>query len=103
MLNSSLIDDLMIHSELDLLIDDLMIYLELDKLLEDTPIPMVAHHAAKLSGVRKRVASLMSTLRVIQGRIVNMDRMLNARGKFDFPLLLLVCFPVSLFLIIVFF
>jgi hypothetical protein len=50
-------------------------------LLEDTPIPMVAQHAAKLSGVRKRVASLMSTLRVIQGRIANMDRMLNARGE----------------------
>nr|XP_024396096.1 uncharacterized protein LOC112292150 isoform X2 [Physcomitrium patens] len=53
---------------------------ELDKLLEDTPIPTVAQHAAKLSDVRKRVASLMSTLRVIQGRITNMDRMLNARG-----------------------
>ena len=54
---------------------------ELDKLLEDTPIPLVAQHAAKLSGVRKRVASLMSTLRIIQGRITNMDRMLNTCGK----------------------
>lgn len=54
---------------------------ELDKLLEDTPIPMVAQHAAKLSGVRKRVASLMYTLRVIHGRIIKMDRMLNARGR----------------------
>ncbi|KAG0560061.1 hypothetical protein KC19_10G151500 [Ceratodon purpureus] len=59
---------------------------ELDKLLEDTPIPMVAQHAAKLSGVRKRVASLMSTLRVIQGRIANMDRMLNARDASTPPL-----------------
>lgn len=62
-----------------------MVVAELDKLLEDTPIPMVAQHAAKLSGVRKRVASLMSTLRVIQGRIINMDRMLNARGRLSPP------------------
>jgi len=48
---------------------------ELDRLLEETPIPMEAQHAAKLSVVRKRGASLMSTLRVIQGRIINMDRM----------------------------
>ncbi|KAG0604113.1 hypothetical protein M758_10G146100 [Ceratodon purpureus] len=66
---------------------------ELDKLLEDTPIPMVAQHAAKLSGVRKRVASLMSTLRVIQGRIANMDRMLNARGG------LLVLYGTLIFLV----
>lgn len=50
---------------------------ELDKLLEDTPLPLGAQHAAKLSGIRKRVGSLTETLRIIQGRINSMDRMLS--------------------------
>ncbi|CAM6090428.1 unnamed protein product [Calypogeia fissa] len=50
---------------------------ELDKLLDDTPLPLGAQHAAKLSGIRKRVGSLTETLRIIQGRINSMDRMLS--------------------------
>ncbi|ERM99271.1 hypothetical protein AMTRI_Chr02g254030 [Amborella trichopoda] len=52
--------------------------LELDKLLEDAPLPFVMQHAAKLTGVRKRISSLNSVLKVIQHRIDNIDRMLSA-------------------------
>ncbi|XP_042050146.1 uncharacterized protein LOC121795663 isoform X2 [Salvia splendens] len=51
---------------------------ELDKLLEDAPSPFIMQHAAKISGVRKRVKSLNSVLKSIQRRIDNMDRMLSA-------------------------
>lgn len=57
---------------------------ELDQLLEDAPIPFIMQHAAKISGVRKRVSSLNSLLKSIQKRIDNMDRMLSvglAHGK----------------------
>ncbi|KAI4333354.1 hypothetical protein L6164_018180 [Bauhinia variegata] len=50
---------------------------ELDQLLEDAPVPFIMQHAAKISGVRKRVLSLNSLLRSIQGRIDNIDRMLS--------------------------
>ncbi|XP_054814676.1 uncharacterized protein LOC129315141 isoform X2 [Prosopis cineraria] len=49
---------------------------ELDKLLEDAPLPFIMQHAAKISSVRKRVSSLNSLLKSIQGRIDNIDRML---------------------------
>ncbi|KAL3689362.1 hypothetical protein R1sor_015671 [Riccia sorocarpa] len=49
----------------------------LDKLLDDTPLPSGAQHAAKLSGIRKRVGSLSDTVRVIQGRINIMETMLS--------------------------
>ncbi|KAL2483803.1 SNARE-associated protein-related [Forsythia ovata] len=51
---------------------------ELDKLLEDAPSPFIMQHAARISGVRKRVTSLNSVLKSIQRRIDNMDRMLSA-------------------------
>ncbi|XP_042054558.1 uncharacterized protein LOC121799301 isoform X2 [Salvia splendens] len=51
---------------------------ELDKLLEDAPSPFIMQHAARISGVRKRVKSLNSVLKSIQWRIDNMDRMLSA-------------------------
>eukprot|EP01018_Ginkgo_biloba_P029533 Gb_22652 [translate_table: standard] len=54
---------------------------ELDKLLEDAPLPFITQHAAKLSGVRKRVLSLNSTLQVIQRRIDNIERMLSGQGE----------------------
>ncbi|KAJ1430716.1 Snapin/Pallidin/Snn1 [Sesbania bispinosa] len=50
---------------------------ELDQLLEDAPLPFIMQHAAKISSVRKRVSSLNSLLKSIQGRIDNMDRMLS--------------------------
>jgi len=34
-------------------------------------------HAAKISGVRKRVSSLNSLLKSIQGRIDNIDRIMS--------------------------
>ncbi|KAI9116530.1 hypothetical protein K1719_012697 [Acacia pycnantha] len=49
---------------------------ELDKLLEDAPLPFIMQHAAKISSVRRRVSSLNSVLKSIQGRIDNIDRML---------------------------
>ncbi|XP_037495779.1 uncharacterized protein LOC105646226 isoform X1 [Jatropha curcas] len=51
--------------------------LELDQLLEDAPLPFIMQHAAKISGVKKRVSSLNSLLKSIQRRIDNMDRMLS--------------------------
>ncbi|KAG4399116.1 hypothetical protein GLYMA_08G173000v4 [Glycine max] len=50
---------------------------ELDQLLEDAPLPFIMQHAAKISSVRKRVSSLNSLLKSIQGRIDNIDRMLS--------------------------
>lgn len=50
---------------------------ELDKLLEDAPLPFIMQHAAKISGVRKRVSSLNSLLKSIQHRVDNIDRMLS--------------------------
>ncbi|XP_057458141.1 uncharacterized protein LOC130748909 [Lotus japonicus] len=50
---------------------------ELDQLLEDAPLPFIMQHAAKISSVRKRVSSLNSVLKSIQGRIDNIDRMLS--------------------------
>ncbi|KAG6756659.1 hypothetical protein POTOM_040094 [Populus tomentosa] len=41
---------------------------ELDQLLEDAPLPFIMQHAAKISGVRKRVSSLNSVLKSIQKR-----------------------------------
>ncbi|KAK3229530.1 hypothetical protein Dsin_001411 [Dipteronia sinensis] len=50
---------------------------ELDQLLEDAPLPFIMQHAAKISGVRKRVSSLNSLLKSIQRRVDNIDRMLS--------------------------
>ncbi|KAF5728205.1 hypothetical protein HS088_TW21G00350 [Tripterygium wilfordii] len=51
--------------------------IELDQLLEDAPLPFIMQHAAKISGVRKRVSSLNSLLKSIQRRIDNIDRILS--------------------------
>ncbi|XP_011099893.1 uncharacterized protein LOC105178184 [Sesamum indicum] len=51
---------------------------ELDKLLEDAPSPFIMQHAARISGVRKRVKALNTVLKSVQRRIDNMDRMLSA-------------------------
>ncbi|XP_042489565.1 uncharacterized protein LOC122069579 [Macadamia integrifolia] len=51
---------------------------ELDQLLEDAPLPCIMQHAARISGVRKRVSSLNSLLKSIQRRIDNIDQMLSA-------------------------
>ncbi|KAG8383728.1 hypothetical protein BUALT_Bualt04G0044000 [Buddleja alternifolia] len=51
---------------------------ELDKLLEDAPSPFIMQHAARISGVRKRVKALNTVLKSIQRRIDKMDRMLSA-------------------------
>ncbi|VFQ91709.1 unnamed protein product [Cuscuta campestris] len=53
---------------------------ELDKLLEDVPLPFIMQHAARISGVRKRVTSLNSVLRSIQRRVDNIDRMIVPVG-----------------------
>jgi hypothetical protein len=53
---------------------------ELDKQLEDAPLPLVVQHAAKLSGLRKRVQFLTHTLHVVKARIANMDRLISERG-----------------------
>ncbi|KAJ6293310.1 hypothetical protein OIU78_025320 [Salix suchowensis] len=50
---------------------------ELDQLLEDAPLPFILQHAAKISGVRKRVSSLNSVLKSIQHRVDNIDRLLS--------------------------
>ncbi|KAB5534860.1 hypothetical protein DKX38_017946 [Salix brachista] len=50
---------------------------ELDQLLEDAPLPFIMQHAAKISGVRKRVSSLNSVLKSIQHRVDNIDRLLS--------------------------
>ncbi|KAK1417964.1 hypothetical protein QVD17_27100 [Tagetes erecta] len=51
---------------------------ELDRLLADAPSPFIMQHAAKISGVRKRVSSLNSVLKSIQRRVDNIDRLLSA-------------------------
>ncbi|KAL3503716.1 hypothetical protein ACH5RR_038165 [Cinchona calisaya] len=51
---------------------------ELDQLLDDAPLPFIMQHAARISGVRKRVTSLNSVLKSIQRRVDNIDRMLSA-------------------------
>ncbi|KAL6572353.1 hypothetical protein OROMI_013311 [Orobanche minor] len=51
---------------------------ELDKLLEDAPSPFIMQHAARISGIRKRVSALKTVLKSIQRQIDNMDRMLSA-------------------------
>ncbi|WOG97913.1 hypothetical protein DCAR_0417254 [Daucus carota subsp. sativus] len=51
---------------------------ELDQLLEDAPLPFIMQHAAKISGVRKRVSSLNSVLKSVQRRLDNIDRTLSA-------------------------
>ncbi len=56
------------------------VFTELDKQLEDAPLPLVVQHAAKLSGVRKRVQFLTHTLHVVKARIANMDRLISERG-----------------------
>ncbi|KAL8135459.1 uncharacterized protein LOC141724322 [Apium graveolens] len=52
--------------------------LELDQLLEDAPLPFMMQHAAKISGVRKRVSSLNLVLKSVQRRLDNIDRTLSA-------------------------
>uniref|UniRef100_A0A1D1Z488 Biogenesis of lysosome-related organelles complex 1 subunit 7 n=1 Tax=Anthurium amnicola TaxID=1678845 RepID=A0A1D1Z488_9ARAE len=51
---------------------------ELDKLLEDAPLPFIMQHAAKITGIRKRVFALNSVLKSIQRRIDHIDMMLSA-------------------------
>ncbi|KAL2631506.1 hypothetical protein R1flu_016192 [Riccia fluitans] len=71
----------------------------LDKLLDDTPLPSGAQHAAKLSGIRKRVGTLSDTLRVIQGRINSMDTMLSDPSEVHvLPMLPLCSKTVSMLL-----
>ncbi|KAK6934821.1 Snapin/Pallidin/Snn1, partial [Dillenia turbinata] len=50
---------------------------ELDQLLEDAPLPFIMQHAARISGVRKRVSSLNTLLNSIQRRVDNIDRILS--------------------------
>jgi len=52
------------------------VFSELDQLLEDAPLPFIMQHAAKISGVRKRVSSLNSVLKSIQKRVDNIDQLL---------------------------
>ncbi|XP_055823093.1 uncharacterized protein LOC129891680 [Solanum dulcamara] len=51
---------------------------ELDKLLEDAPLPFIMQHAARISGVRKRITSLNSLLKSIQRRLDKIDHTLAA-------------------------
>lgn len=51
---------------------------ELDKLLEDAPLPFIMQHAARISGVRKRITSLNSLLKSIQRRLDNIDHTISA-------------------------
>ncbi|GAV74884.1 hypothetical protein CFOL_v3_18364, partial [Cephalotus follicularis] len=68
-------DTLKSQHQLSLSIDRLT--RELDQLLDDAPLPFMVQHAAKISGVRKRVSSLNSVLKSIQHRIDNIDRLLS--------------------------
>jgi elongation factor 1-alpha len=54
-----------------------IVFSELDQLLEDAPLPFIMQHAAKISGVRKRVSSLNFVLKSIQKRVDNIDRLLS--------------------------
>uniref|UniRef100_A0A2C9VRM9 Biogenesis of lysosome-related organelles complex 1 subunit 7 n=1 Tax=Manihot esculenta TaxID=3983 RepID=A0A2C9VRM9_MANES len=56
---------------------------ELDQLLEDAPLPFIMQHAAKISGVRKRVSSLNSLLKSIQRRVDNIDLILSVGSLQD--------------------
>ncbi|XP_076887943.1 uncharacterized protein LOC143538223 [Bidens hawaiensis] len=56
---------------------------ELDQLLADAPSPFIMQHAAKISGVRKRVSSLNSVLKSIQRRVDNIDRLVSAGLPID--------------------
>eukprot|EP00268_Persea_americana_P056892 TRINITY_DN676_c2_g1_i1.p1 TRINITY_DN676_c2_g1~~TRINITY_DN676_c2_g1_i1.p1 ORF type:complete len:151 (+),score=20.15 TRINITY_DN676_c2_g1_i1:262-714(+) len=58
---------------------------ELDQLLDDAPLPFIMQHAAKISGVRKRVSSLNAILKSIQRRIDNVDRLLSAGISHEKP------------------
>ncbi|GAB4846797.1 hypothetical protein Ancab_025804 [Ancistrocladus abbreviatus] len=58
---------------------------ELDKLLEDAPLPFIMQHAAKITGIRKRVLSLNTLLKSIQRRLDNVDRMLSAGLSHEKP------------------
>ncbi|GFQ07078.1 dihydrolipoyllysine-residue acetyltransferase component 1 of pyruvate dehydrogenase complex mitochondrial [Phtheirospermum japonicum] len=51
---------------------------ELDKSLEDAPSPFIMQHAARISGLRKRVKALNTVLKSIQRQTDIMDRMLSA-------------------------
>ncbi|KAI3496696.1 hypothetical protein L1887_39067 [Cichorium endivia] len=51
---------------------------ELDQLLADAPSPFIMQHAAKISGVRKRVSSLNLVLKSIQRRVDNIDRLVSS-------------------------
>ncbi|XP_023757306.1 uncharacterized protein LOC111905816 [Lactuca sativa] len=51
---------------------------ELDQLLADAPSPFIMQHAAKISGVKKRVSSLNLVLKSIQRRVDNIDRLLSS-------------------------
>lgn len=71
---------------------------ELDQLLEDAPSPFIMQHAAKISGVRKRVSSLNSLLKSIQHRVDNIDRMLSVgvlHGTYYLPRLHVVFCLIS--------
>ncbi|KAM0070637.1 putative snapin/Pallidin/Snn1 [Helianthus debilis subsp. tardiflorus] len=57
---------------------DVAAFTELDQLLADAPSPFVMQHAAKITGVRKRVSSLNSVLKSIQRRVDNIDRLVSA-------------------------
>lgn len=50
---------------------------ELDKLLEDAPLPFIMQHATKISSIRRRVSSLNLSLKAVQRRIDNIDRILS--------------------------
>lgn len=52
-------------------------FTELDKLLEEAPLPFIMQHAMKISSIRRRVSSLNLTLKSIQRRIDNIDRILS--------------------------
>lgn len=49
---------------------------ELDKLLEDVPLPFATQHATRLSGIRRRVLTLNTSLRIIQRRLETIERFL---------------------------
>ncbi|KAI4390176.1 hypothetical protein MLD38_002314 [Melastoma candidum] len=50
---------------------------ELDRLLEDAPLPFIMQHAARISSIRRRVASMNTILKSVQHRVDNIDRILS--------------------------
>lgn len=68
--------------------------LELDQLLEDAPLPFIMQHAAKISGVRKRVSSLNSLLKSIQRRVDNIDLILSVGSLQGIDICLVLCYYV---------